>query len=59
MTLANHYMLSTNNIVSHLEKLEDTFKGDVPVAVEQKIKEQNEKAKVCMYCLKVKYIVIK
>ena len=52
-------MLSTNNIVSHLEKLEDTFKGDVPVAVEQKIKEQNEKAKVCMYCLKVKYIVIK
>ena len=42
-------MLSTNNIVSHLEKLEDTFKGDVPVAVEQKIKEQNEKAKVCMY----------
>ena len=49
-------MLSTNNIVSYLENLEETLKGDVPIAVEQKIKEQNEKAKVCVYCLKVKYI---
>ena len=56
LALANHYMLSTNNIASYLENLEETLKGDVPVAVEQKIKEQNEKAKVCVYCLKVKYI---
>lgn len=46
LSLSLHYMEASDGIVNYLQKTESKLKGDIPDSVREKIKKENERAKV-------------